>query len=255
MKNFEKFIVGLIFSVIFLVFVITTTVNFQLLNSSYLFSVFERHQVYDNLPKTLADSLVNDPNLSAEEKLGLSIILRNIPPQVVQEVIEQNLTQAQNFIDGKSKDIVISIPTKSLGFASSDQTWSLSKNGAPELEKQLQVLHGLKTKIIIFWILLLTALIVSFFAYLKLAANGKIVGGKHILLLNGFVLAGISIVVKIFLTGIVQGSTGVKEPSQAILALLASSLFSEIVLSWFFIAFLMVIAGGVIIVLEKRSLI
>lgn len=255
MKKVEKFIVGLIFSALLFLFVITTSVNFQLLNSSYLSSVFERHQVYDKLPKILSDSLINDPKLSAEEKLGLSLIFRNIPPQLVQEVIEQNLTQAQSFIDGKSKDIVISIPTKSLGLAPTDQSWSLSKNANPELKKQLQVLQGLKTKIIIFWILLLTALIVLFFAYLKFASNGKIIGGKYLLLTNGSLLAGVSVIAKLFLLAINKSPKNTREPSQAILALLASSLFSEIVYVWLAIGFLLILASGVIIFASKRLLI
>ncbi|MBI4097437.1 MAG: hypothetical protein HY426_00170 [Candidatus Levybacteria bacterium] len=255
MRKIKKIIIGLIFSLVFFLFVITTSVNFQLLNSSYLFSVFERHQIYNELPKILSDSLLNDPKLSAEEKLGLSMIFKNIPPAVVQSITQQNLTQVQSFIDGKSKDIVIFIPTKSLGLAPSDQTWSLSQNAPPQLKSQLQVLNGLKTKIIIFWILLLTALIILFFVYLKLASNGKISGGKYLLILNGSVLAGLGITAKVLLLAIEQGPKNAREPSQAILALLASSLFSEIVYLWIIIGLILILSSGIIIAAEKRSLI
>lgn len=243
MKNFEKSAIGLAFSALFFVSLILGTLYFQILNSSYLFSVFEKHKVYERLPRLLADSIPNDPNLSFEEKIGYSTILANIPPSLFENIIETNLIGALDYVHGREDDIQISLPTKQLGLGPTDVSWSLSEDASPSVQERLKIVHGIAAKILVLLTLALLGLAALFLFYGRLNEPKKIIEGYVLLLANGIALLLTSSIFKFFLTHMARDLPEKPEPAQKLLGLLAGSLFSEIVLTWIIVGIIVTAAG------------
>ena len=106
MKAGGKFLIGILFTLLFLNLVTLGTIYFRLLNQSYLFKSFEKSNLYGKIPGVLAKSLLNDADLSFEEKLAFSAIAPNIPVSFVEDVVERNTIQVLDFLHGKNDDIV-----------------------------------------------------------------------------------------------------------------------------------------------------
>lgn len=246
MRNFEKSAIGLIFSALFFVSLILGTLYFQILNSSYLFSVFEKHKVYEKLPYLLATSIPNDPNLNFEERFVYSAVLSNIPPSLFKEIIEGNLSQALDFVHGQRENIEILLPTKQLGLGPADVRWSISENANPVLQERLKFVHGIATKILVLLTLALLGLVGLFLLYGKVANSKYKIGGYVLLLANGIALLLSSLIVKFFLIQMARDLPNQPEPAQKLLGLLAGSLFSEIIFSWIIIGILVTSAGCVL---------
>lgn len=253
MQTFGKLITGMLFTNSFFSFILISTVYFQILNSNYLFYVFEKHQVYEKIPSLLTESLPNDPNLSTQEKLGYSQLAQNIPPSIVENIIRKNLLQILSYIHGRSEDIIISFPTKSLGLAPTDTAWSLTKNAPVELSTQLHQIHGLGEKLRMAWIVSIILLVTMFLTYGKVTKSKWLISGK-ILISSGSVLLILSLILKFFLIQLSVNLANAPEPSQKILGLFAESLFSEIVFGWMIIGSIVAIVGSVIFVVNKKLL-
>lgn len=143
MKFLAKLLIQFLFEFIFFLSLLTSTFYFQLLQKTFLFQAFEEHHLYEELPIALSQSIPNDPNLSEEEKIAFTLILKEVSPELVKQVIEENLSQVLDFIHGKSSDLMFTIPLKELGIQTAeDIQWSLKEDAAPDLQEKIQILHG-----------------------------------------------------------------------------------------------------------------
>lgn len=213
MKTAVKTFIGALAVPLFLTFIILATLRFEVLNKSYLFGVFEKHKIYEKLPVVLADSL---PPEYAE-------FAKNISPQVIKPLIEDNLTQIIDFINGDSKDIVLSFALNGVGFENSTGiSWS-----PPESIKSV---NGAGNIMIIALVIILAILAGLFF-----------LEGKVILLIGGIYITAISVIIKLGLLVIGNELTKGPDPSQKLLGLLAASLFPEITTTWLILGILLIL--------------
>lgn len=251
MKRLEKFFIGTLFSLLFSLFILLTTFYFQLFNASYLFNTFKEHGLYEKIPKALASSLPNDLNLSREERLAYGTIAANISPDFVEQIVETNLTEALDFIHGRSNDIIISFPTKELGLGETNIKWSLSENSTPQLKEQLNLIHGIGTKILILWIIVFILLMSLFLLYGKVS-NKIITGGSRLLITSGTMLLLSSLISRFLLIQMAQNLSNGSEPSQKLLGLLASSLLIDIAFSWSVISIFVLVLGVTLFIIEAK---
>lgn len=253
MKRFEKFAIGAFFSISLSLFLILTTIYFQLLNDNYLFGVFEKYSVYEKIAPAISKTIPNDPNLSDEERFTYSTILKNSSPNIIKEAIETNLTQILNFIHGKSNDVIISLPIKEMGLSPTDIKWSLSQNSTQELKNQMNIVHGIALKILILWIIVFMLLISLYLLYGKIAKANILLGGNRLLITNGLWILITGSISKFSINQMVQNLPANAQPSQQIIVILASSLFSEIISGWSVIGFFLLISGIIIFVIDKKT--
>lgn len=251
MKTFEKFVIRIFFSSIFLNFVILTSLNFQILNPSYLFNVFEKNNTYEKTATIFAQSLVTNPNLDASQKQALILLTQNIPPALVKQAVEQNLTRTLDFVHGKAEDVEIRLPTQQLGFSGENQSTSLLKNADPQLREQLNFIQGIGPRLLILWVIELGLLILLFLLYGKFVNPKKILGGYPLLISSGILLLILSLILK-FLSFQISNSWAITgETSQKILFLYGVPLLSEIAFIWILIGFFVTLTGVVILLANK----
>lgn len=246
MKVFEKIILGIVFSLLCILLLLLATIRFELLNSSFLFWSFQRNNVYTKLPTVLAQSLPNDPHIKRDEQGDYANIVNSINPQTTQRIIESNLQQILNYINGKSDDITIRIFAKDFAILDgSDIKWSLSQmqqHDAQTSENRFAFIQGLGNKILLVLFIIFSILIGLFLLYGRLTNPKSLLGGKKLVLITGILTCVLGIALRIF-SFIIEKSLQQKlEPSQAILKLLASSLFPDISITW-------IILGGVLILM------
>lgn len=222
MKNALKFFLGSFSASLFIVLILLVTIRFELLNKSFLFGSFEKHNVYAQLPALLANSLPNDPNLSKEEARGLAEFAGNISPQVIKPLIEDNLTQAINYLNGDSQDIIFSLSLPGVGFENTSSIrWALSEIPDKNLQEKIKMLNGIGNTIIFAMVIILAILVGLFF-----------LSGRKILLTGGALIITISLISKLFLMIIGKELINGREPSQKLLGLLSSSLIFDITTTW-----------------------
>ncbi len=243
MRILGKALTASLFTFLIIIFVILGTLRFGLLNKSFLFSSLDRNGVYEKLPKALAQSLPNDPNIKNEdERREFAKIANSVSPHLAKRIIETNFAPFLDFINGESKDIKILIPAKELGIeGAGDISWSLSQMENGESSSRFSGAYGLSSKILIAWFLILLILVGLFFLYGRLMIPPALLGGKTLLLTSGIFVIFIGIVGRFF-SWLLETKMPIVEPAQALLKLLSLSLFPEIAISW-------IIFGAILLIL------
>ena len=250
MNKLEKILIGFIFSLLFSFFVILSSLNFPLLNDKFLFYVFEKHNLYERIPKELGASFINDPNLSVEEKLGYTLIVRNIPPNTFEKILKTNITSALKFVHGKSNDMVIYFPAKELRLGPQDLSWSFSQNSPPNTKGTLSLINGIWIKFFILWFVTLLSLIGLFFLYGK--ASLQKLAGRRFLIINGSLLYILGALLFVISQILAQTFPTKLEPSKALIKILFLSLIPEIALTWIIFGASLFMIGILAILIERR---
>lgn len=231
MRIVGKILLGIISIIFFVIFILLATVKFEVLNKAFLFGAFEKHNVYVQLPSLVADSLQNTSNLSDEQKIGYGNFINNIPPKLIKPLVENNLGQIVDYLNGQSKDVTLSFSLNGIGFENaSGLRWSLSQMPDKNLRDGLLSLNEAGNTIIILGAIILTILIAVVILY-----------GKGILLVDGIFIIVISLIGKLFSMAIGDALLKSPELQQKLLGLLLSSLLPDITTSW-------LVIGGVLIV-------
>ncbi len=228
MKGFVKVICIVLFALVFLLTLIAATLRFEVLSSSFVFGSFQRNGVYEKLPGQFAKALPNDPNLGREEGAEIGQSVSSITPAAAKIVIEKNLSNVLGFLNGKEKDINISVSPADLGMTQGmTLSWS-TKDSPKEQTGFINLFFGIGNKLLITFIVLLGLLFLLY----------KVVG-KITFLISGILSASLGGAGWLFLH-VLATNTPAKEPSQVLLLLLSSSVLSDIVLSWIFIGILLI---------------
>ncbi len=240
MKTVLRIFVGSLFTSLFILLVLFATIRLEILNKSFLFATFENHNIYTQLPSLLASSLLpNDHNLSEFAK--------NISPQVVKPLVEDNLSQIIDFLNGSSKNILISISLQGIGFENTTGIhWSLSDIPDKNLQKRIQAVNGIGSTLIVACIIIFISLIVLFFIYGRLTKPKQLFGGKALFLSSGIYIVITSLGIKLFLMTITKDLLNGKETSQQMLGLLSNSLFADTTTTWLIIGTVLILFWSIV---------
>lgn len=231
MKTVGKIFIGIISALLFIILILLATIRFELLNKTFLFGSFEKHNAYAQLPTLLASSIPNDPSFSGEEKIGYAEFIKNISPQVIKPLIEDNLTQVIDYLNGHSKNIALSFSLNGIGFQdTSGLRWSLAEVTDKNLQERIRAFNGVGNTMIFAMGIILVALVgLSFLS------------GRTILLSGGVYIAATSLISKIFSTTIDKELMNSLGTSQKLLGLLSSSLLSDITNTWLLMGTLLIL--------------
>ncbi|MDZ4227869.1 MAG: hypothetical protein U1E54_01355 [Candidatus Levybacteria bacterium] len=229
MKNAIRIFIRYISTSLLITLVLLTIIRFELLSKPFVFEALEKHNVYEQLPSLLAESLPNNLSLSEKEKIIYTEFIGNISPQIIKPLIVDNLTQILDFLNGESKDIVISFSLQGIGFENaSGIRWSIPQIPDKNLQEKIMALNGIGNTLIIAIPIVAGILIFLFFLYGRLTIPKQLLGGKEILLSSGIYITAISLISKYSLTMAGKELLAGQEPSQKLLGLLFASLFSDI---------------------------
>lgn len=231
MKSALKFFLGSLSTSLFIVLMLLIAIRLEVLNKSFLFGSFEKHNVYAQLPTLLASSIPNDPSFSGEEKIGYAEFIKNISPQVIKPLIEDNLTQVIDYLNGQSKNIVLSFSLNGIGFQdASGLRWSLAETTDKNLKGRIEAFNGAGKTMIFAMGIILVILVGLFF-----------LSGRTMLLSGGIYIAATSLISKIFSTSIDKELTNNSGTSQKLLGLLSTSILSDITITWLLMGTLLIL--------------
>lgn len=256
LKLITIILLNVLFISFFLIFTLLTSIKFHLLNYSQVTSSFAKNNVYEKIPGFLDSALKEKENeLGKEEKEAYGAIAKTITPEVAKRTLETNLKEIYNFLDGKTDDIQLYLPLKETGL---DQFIKLkneriSINGLFRQNSQLNQAEKLKgvTKLILLgWFVVLGLILFQLFLSYKLAKN-KGVGIP--LIICGVLLTIISILAKFFLYQMSRDLTSSIEPSQRLIAMLASSILPEIAFTWTIAGVSIAVIGTLFLILSKKT--
>lgn len=238
MKTVGDATIGFFFTVFLIIFLLLTTVYFQLLNSSFLFATFDKFEIYQKIPQLLAQSLPNDPNLSEEEQREYAKIAGQISPDLVKQAIEPNLLTMLNYLHGKRDDLVIIFPA--LIPEMGEIKWTPEQSPAATAQS-IAKFHGAANKVLMLWFVVLAILIGIFWINKKPAT----------LLTSGGLIIFFSLVLLVGCWFLSHTLTDGIEPSQKLLGLLSVSLMPVIFAGWLVIG-IVVLALGIAVKKIKK---
>lgn len=224
-KILLQVVLGIIFVPFFVLFLLSTTLKFQLLNYSFIVDSFDRNHVYDKVEGF-------SKAVRTESKGETDI---NLTPKLAKEIVETNLKEILSYANGKSADILLSIP--------GEEKTPLSKLAPHFPKQQLVYIHRLGTYSLIAWIVsLILILVIAFFL------------NRIYLIIFSLVFIILGILARFFLIQMARDLVKGNEPSQHLLAMLASSILPEIVNTWIFIAAVLGIVAAFVLIFKKFKL-
>lgn len=236
MKGLGKVLLTILFVLFSVIFLLLSSIYFEILNKNFLFGSFERHQVYEKLPSALAESLPNDPNMSSDMQIDYNAI-KNVQPSSVKILVEQNLSQFLNFIHGSSSEISINIIAKDLGFPQgANLSWSMKESAGATGRNPMQGLKGSANYI-------LRALGIDFLVLLGLFALFKKLNKKAnaLFLTDGIFILILSLILKLLSTIIPSTFPAKAEPSQVLIKIISTSILADITTSWLLLGIILVV--------------
>lgn len=236
-----KAVASVLFLILFIPFLVISTLRFEILNQKFLFWSLDRNNVYSQLPQKLAESLTNDPKLSISEKKVYADIIKNISTRDIKTIVETNLASILGFINGESDDLLISISASSLGIKGKNINWSLKNDVSPGAILSIQKFSGIGS-----WLLVVIGVLFFILLFITLYA------GKRTLLIGGIVSLFLGVVGKAFLL-VVIANTPAREPSQILLLVSSTSILSDIVLSWMVLGGLLIISWILLKIVKRKS--
>ncbi len=110
MKTALQVILVILFVPIFLIFLLTLTFKYQVLEPSFWRNSFEKHDVYTKLSNSLQDSLERETKKGGGD-IGISKILTGLlTPENLKDFLDRNFENFLNYANGKVKDAIVYIP-------------------------------------------------------------------------------------------------------------------------------------------------
>lgn len=228
-----RIVLGIVFIPLFILFVVLTSLKFQLLNYSFVVNSFDRNNVYEKVTG-LSRAIV-------EESHGETEV--NLTPQLAREIVETNLKGILDFANGQSEDIELSLP---------GQEKTTLNRIAPNFPKQqLEYAQKIGDYSLIGWVTSLVFVTAILYFLMLLGIKNKDKGTEIYLITFSVIFIILCIVLRFFLMQATSEWVKGNEPSQHLLAMLASSILPEIVYTWIFIAGFLSIFAITMLILRK----
>lgn len=247
MRSFLRFIVGILLNSLLLLFLVVTTLKFQLLNESFLLNAFEKHDVYSKMSLVIA-AISQEEGLSQPGMVGAdpSSIAQSIPPETTRQLVENGVRGALAYINGESLTISL--------YDSGGATQQFSPvGGGAGSGLSVPQLAGIGKHLFPLWVVLGVLVIVLVVGHYFLAAVGKRKGTGILLFFNGVYIVVISVGFWAYASGIGQAPTNTSEPSQLLLKIFAPVIASELIPLWIMYAVILMSVGGVLYALGSTD--
>lgn len=246
MKFFLKILLSFLFIPIFLIFLILTSLKFQILNYEYLVSSFERNNIYKSV-ESFQQSVVLEQEKKAMSagRQGLKGELDiKITPEIAKEFLEKNLKSILGFLNGDSGEIKIFIPEQG--------EIELTKL-APNFPKEtLEKAKNIGNYALLGWVITTLLIIGVIFLHFQLGWKKDKLSEIYFLVI-GIILIILGFLLRFFLMHMARDlvAPGNSEPSQVLIGMMAGSILPEIVNVWIFIAASLVLFSSGVLIFKK----
>lgn len=244
MKGFLRFLVGFFFALLFSVFILLTSLKFQLLSYEFLTQTLEKDGLYTKISSVLDEEITKKQSqLGAEEEQVYRELAKRLNPQLAREIFETNIKEWLTFINGEKKELTLYFPLQKLGVSSEtglqNDRIPISQFLRGDAAKYIQMIHGIGKIVDGVWIGTLVVLIILILIHFSLNTKINDIKTGMMLVSNSVTVLGSVLVSRLFLDRmLVDPST----QSEA-LKLLTSSLITEITNLWMLVSLLFLLVG------------
>lgn len=110
MKYIAQFFLAILFIVLFILVLLTSTLKFALLNYNFWSSAFTKHDVYSELSSVIKSSVDQQVDRQGGTKSDVSILTDLVTPENTKDFVNNNLTNFIDFLNGKSGELIVYVP-------------------------------------------------------------------------------------------------------------------------------------------------
>lgn len=110
MKTVAQVLVGILFVIFFTIVLFASTVRFGLLDYNFWAASFDRHDVYRNLAGIVKNSVNDQVGKEGGKGSDVEVLTDLITPENTKDVVNNNLANFIDFLNGKAKEIIVYIP-------------------------------------------------------------------------------------------------------------------------------------------------
>jgi hypothetical protein len=266
MKAVAQIFLVILFFVLFVSTVLTSTVKFTLLNYSFWSSAFGKHNVYNELSNVIKNSVDLQVGNQGGVKSDVSILTDLVTPENTRDFVNNNLTNFIDFLNGKSGELIVYVPINRA------PKGLLPKNIA-DLNNEMTVtqlgekfdIGGLnqlpfdslsRVGITVLYALIGSAvLLLIFLSLLIVTTEGGsrfIAAGTALILSGGFLLA-VSQWGSIAMDGVKKSLAGNTDLGSQILATVSPALTAEIMNFWMYAGIAAAVMGVISIFIKKAD--
>lgn len=267
MRVFGKISLTLLFIPLFIIFLATTSIRFQLLNANFYISSLANGNVYQQTSDNLKSLIENNtqPGTQNEE---VNTYLSLITPDNLKEVTENNIKNLFEFLNGKSTELIVFLPLDKIpasvlpfGFLLKGNEIPLDtlltyfgRPGATINPIVLQRAQLITTASLLLWFLSILLLLLIIYSQIKMTLRGKRLVAPGVSLLLSGLLSLIAVgVVNVMKFNITRDWATSTEPSQVLFGPIVGALVTPITTLWTYIGIATVFSGIVLFFFKKRT--
>lgn len=285
MKSFIGVIISLTSLISIFVFLVLTTINILFLSPKFYISSLRKPGVYQNLEKgfkisarnslkaQLSNQNVSYDNLTTGERqmvdAEIESIISPISVNNIQDFSEKNIARIIDYVNGKTKDLIIYLPIQKWGLAKEviDQLPDYLKSeniniqnlakDHPELNinvPQLQGFYNLGKKLKSYWLISLA--LVIFLLFLNLIIGGtknKFIKTGKVITLSGVIALFFAWIIRIASNTFGQNIVARSEAADILAGTIMSTLLTNVFILWITFAIVLIITGLVLFNIKPRT--
>ncbi|MBI2622363.1 hypothetical protein HYW66_01880 [Candidatus Microgenomates bacterium] len=250
MKKLSQFLLGIVFTVLFLLFLVFSSLKFQLLTAAYWTAPLSRANAYSQIEQDLQAQIAKQP--------GMEVLAGGINAGLLQRFVEVNLTRIEAYFLGKSDSLLIFAPVEELrlppAIAGQKPFSQLSAETdlavflgsfmtavqAAELENNITNAQGFTRQLPLVWTVALVLLLVLLASYYLLGEGGmvgQVKAAARLFLVAGGFAALVGWAVKGILGGALAQAVNIPPILQTILPAWINGFFEPIVNGGLVVAF------------------
>lgn len=267
MRILGKSVLTILFIPLFLIFLATTSIKFQLLNPNFYINSFSQHNVYQETSddiKTLIKQ--NSKNEIQTQNSELNTYLSLLSPENLQDFTQNNIKNIFKFLNKQTKELIVYLPLDKIpasvlpfGFLLKGNEVPLStllayfgRPGATIDPILLQRAQLITTASLLLWILSLALLCLIIFTQIRITSKGKrLVSPGLSLFLSGLISIGVVGIVSLMKVDILKQWSTSTEPSQILFGPIVSALVSSITNLWLYIGAATITVGAILFFVKR----
>lgn len=247
MRVLGKILLTILFIPLFFLFLISTTLRFQILNQNFWLNTLQQEGVYENIEVALKEGFMQkaqEESVSTQESLLVSSL---ITADNIKVFLEENIVNITQFLNGTTQELLVYLPlerlppqlTRTINLESNEvpieELTTLLGNSQALNQVPLGLLSDLGLYLTIAWLIIITILVSLTALIYKLVKGGQRLTFPGLTfalsgLLTLVVVAFGSVVRKEMAKDLLQG-----EPAEILLGTIAPPALSQILQLWMYI--------------------
>ncbi len=260
MKVFLKIVLSVLFVAISLVFAISATFRFQILNTNYWKQGFETNGTYSVLVSVIQSDLVDQVTSQGGKVGDVHILTDLVTEDNLKNLIDRNLENSLDFINGKTSEMNVYIPfnrlpqsllpgklvrdSEEIGFQELLKEYGI----APVTTSQIEKVRTISPVVNIVFLLSLCVLVIILMLLFKLVEKGRRLAAPAWAL----VFSGVTILIASRLIDIVKSNLGGGMTlAKVIIGVVAPPILSGIAKAWSLGAVTLILIGIILFFIKK----